>query len=80
MVEKQKNADAERHGLLVGTIATRLLEEGNAIAQREGYREHNGIDALRYFLMRRHNWLPREVRALSLEDLDFATCEDKLRS
>lgn len=50
-----------------------LLEVfGDTLAQAQQYKDLDGLDALRYYLMLKHGWLPREVRALSTEDLRFA--------
>lgn len=49
---------------------------GNTLASDNKYSEHKGIDAIRYFLMQKHNWLPNAVRSMSLDDLNFAISEE----
>lgn len=49
---------------------------GDHIAKREGYKAHDGLDAIRYFLMVKHSWTPATVRALSDDDLNFAMAEE----
>lgn len=49
---------------------------GDHIAKREKYRSIDGIEAIRFFLMQRHNWLPSVVRSLSDEDLQFCLTEE----
>jgi len=58
-----------------GASAYHLELFGDQLAKREGYKEHDGLDAIRYYLMLEHGWLPREVRAMSVDDLQFATAE-----
>ncbi len=45
---------------------------GDALAKREGYKRLDGMEAIHYFLMQRHHWLPSVVRAMSHDDLRFA--------
>lgn len=49
---------------------------GDALAKREGYATHDGIDALHYYLIQKHNWLPRDVRSLNWDDLRFLFAEE----
>jgi hypothetical protein len=49
---------------------------GDALAIREGYTQVDGIDAVRFYLMQKHNWTPPTVRSLSYEDLLFALQEE----
>jgi hypothetical protein len=49
---------------------------GDFVAKREGYKTHDGLDALHYYLIQEHHWLPRDVRTLSLDDLHFLFSEE----
>ncbi|ARR57208.1 hypothetical protein HY78_15650 [Rhizorhabdus wittichii DC-6] len=49
---------------------------GNELAKREGYREYKAMDAIYFYLMMKHGWLPRDVRSMSFEDLRFALGEE----
>lgn len=49
---------------------------GDEIARREGYKAHDGIEAIHYFLMQRHGWTPAQVRSMSDADLRFAMEEE----
>ncbi len=49
---------------------------GNDLAKRECYKEHKGKDALLYYLIERHHWLPADVRALSWNDVRFLFKEE----
>ena len=50
---------------------------GDFVAAREGYKEHQGIDALRYYLMGKYCWLVRDVKSMSIDDIEFAICEER---
>ena len=45
---------------------------GDHVAQQEGYKSTEGLEAIYIYLIRKHHWLPRDVRAMSLEDLELA--------
>lgn len=55
-----------------GNMAYLLEVFGDTLAQREGYQDIDGIDAIYLYLIRTHHWLPRDVRAMSQEDLQLA--------
>lgn len=59
-----------------GALRFSLELFGDQLAKREGYQELAGIDAVRYYLMLKFRWLPREVKALSFDDLRFAMAEE----
>jgi hypothetical protein len=49
---------------------------GDEFAQRNGYKAHNGLDAVHFYLIQKHGWLPRDVRTMSLEDIRFVLEEE----
>ena len=50
-----------------------LIDElGDALAREHGWDNLSGDEAARYYLMKKHDWLPREVRTMGYEDLRFA--------
>jgi hypothetical protein len=49
---------------------------GDHIAKREGYKSVDGLDAVHYYLVQKHNWLPAQARALNVEDLQFLLHEE----
>jgi hypothetical protein len=50
---------------------------GDALAKKQKYKNDlEGIEALRYYLMQKHHWLPRDVASLSHDDLRFALSEE----
>ena len=54
-----------------------LLEDfGDDLAKREGYQTIDGMEAVRFYLMQKHNWLPSQVNSMSSEDLRFALTKE----
>jgi hypothetical protein len=49
---------------------------GDKIAEKEGYREHRGIDAVHFYLVQKYHWPLNEVRAMKLQDLRFLLTEE----
>lgn len=49
---------------------------GDELAKREGYNANDGLEAVQYYLMQKHGWLPRDIKTMSLEDLRFALAEE----
>ena len=59
-----------------GKLAYMLDVFGDSIAEREGYKSVDGIDAVHLYVIRKYNWLPRDVRSMSAEDLRFVLSEE----
>lgn len=59
-----------------GELAFHLELFGEELARREGYKVHSGIDAVHFYLTTKHGWLPRDVKAMSFEDLRFTLAEE----
>ena len=49
---------------------------GDHLAEREGYKSLDGIDAVHYYIVQQYNWMPAKVRALNFEDLHFLLKEE----
>jgi hypothetical protein len=76
MVNKKQvlvNADARPQDVL----AMSLFAQGNKIAEKFCYRKLSGIDAVRYYLVQKHNWLPSQVNGMSCADLSFCLKESE---
>ena len=52
---------------LKATIAT----QGDIIAEKQGYPNLSGMDAVHRYLIDKYHWLPDQVRSLSVEDLQL---------
>ena len=61
---------------LDGHLAFCLDVFGDHIAKREKYKEHDGMDAVHFYLIQKYHWLPSQVRAMSHADLRFVLDEE----
>jgi hypothetical protein len=46
-------------------------ERGAAIAKKYGYGELTGLDAIHRFLIDKYHWLPCQVRALNIDEIEL---------
>ena len=60
----------------LGASAYHLELFGDYLATTQKYRSLSGIEAVHYYLIGKHNWLPRDVRSMSYEDLRFVLAEE----
>lgn len=49
-----------------------VMAKGDALAKQHGYKTLKGLEACRYYLMVKHNWLPRDVMSMTPRELEFA--------
>lgn len=60
-----------------GNLTYSMEVFGDHLAKQLGYKSGlDGLNAVRYYLMQKHHWLPREVNAMSHDDLRFALSEE----
>lgn len=52
---------------------------GEQLAKTHGYPVEDGKEAVWYHIIQKHNWLPRDVRSLSLDDLELV-CASELKA
>ncbi len=45
---------------------------GDYLAQKEGYKSVQGMEAVYLYLVRTYHWKPAEVRSMSVQDIDLA--------
>ena len=55
-----------------GNLAYLLEVFGDTLAQREGYMDIDGMQAIHLYLIHKHHWLPRDVQSMSTADLQLA--------
>jgi len=75
----QRERYLNRHRMQVAQAGLNYSLEcfGDHLAKQKGYKNLDGFDALRYYLMEKHHWLPAPARALSMEDLAFALHQER---
>jgi len=49
---------------------------GDDLAKRNNYKAHTGIEAVHFYLIQKHGWLPSVVRAMTAEDMRFVLSEE----
>jgi hypothetical protein len=54
-----------------------LERYGDHIAEREGYRGIDGMEAINFYLIHKFGWLPRDVKSMSLEDVQFVLSQER---
>ena len=60
----------------LGKSAYALSVFGDTIAEREGYKSVDGIDAVHLYLIHKFGWLPAQVKSMSSEDIQFVLSEE----
>lgn len=68
--------ETERYYRAVGSLNAMLHIFGDELAKQEDYKGLGGIEAIHFYLIKKFHWLPRDVRAISLEDLRFVLTEE----
>lgn len=69
---KQLNESRKRLHSTQGDMAYFLELFGDTLAAQQGYKDIDGMDAIHLYLIHKHHWLPRDVRAMSQADLQLA--------
>ncbi|CAH1522355.1 conserved hypothetical protein [Vibrio owensii] len=59
-----------------GELVYSLDVFGDHIAEREGYKSVEGIEAIHFYLIHKFNWQPSAVKGMSFEDLRFILSEE----
>jgi len=59
-----------------GNLAYYLELFGNFLAEREGYKELDGMEAIYYYLVCKFCWMPKDVRSMSFDDIRFVLSEE----
>ena len=75
-LQKQLNESRKRNHAVQGDLNYLLEVFGDGLAEQHGYHDLDGLDAVRYYLMQKHHWLPAQVRAMSMDDLHFAISQE----
>ncbi len=81
-MKKERQTGAARYQALLTLRSIEGLQAfvldcfGDYLAKKEGYKEHEGIEAIWFYLVQKYHWLPAQVRALNWEDLHFLLDEE----
>ena len=67
----------ENRAFIIGGQQKYILARfGDHLAEKNGYKENAGIAAIYFYLVQKHNWQPKDVKAMSTEDLTFVLSEE----
>ena len=75
-MNRERYENLSRLHASAGTLNYGLVVFGDHLAQREGYKDTGGLDAVHFYLIQKHHWLPRDVRSMSFDDLQFLLREE----
>jgi len=59
-----------------GNLAYFLELFGTFLAEREGYKELDGMQAIYFYLVHKFHWMPKDVRSMSVDDIRFILSEE----
>jgi hypothetical protein len=80
MVEKslhRRKREAEKKiALIDGERMYHLVCFGDHLAKKMKYKEHDGMDAIHFYLIEKYHWLPYQARSLNHDDLRFLLAEE----
>ena len=76
-MKKLENEMSEAHGKVQENSMKRLFLFADKIVKREKYKNVSGIDAVHYYLIQKHSWLPSQVKTMNSEDLALCLEEEK---
>jgi hypothetical protein len=49
---------------------------GNFLAEREGYKQLDGMDAIHFYLVQKFRWMPKDVRAMNYDDISLLLSQE----
>lgn len=76
-IQNQRNEARKKLYEVQGSLSYFLEVFGDQLGARQGWKNDlDGIDAVHYFLIQKHNWTPAQVRSMTHEDLRFALSEE----
>ncbi|WP_157680989.1 hypothetical protein BGP89_14045 [Luteimonas sp. JM171] len=59
-----------------GQLNAQLELFGDELAEKHKWSGLSGHEAVRFYLLKKHHWLPSQVNAMSFDDLRFALTEE----
>lgn len=75
---KTDKAEVQHADNICKQLMADIAELGDRLAKREGYEQVSGMEAIWYYLIQKHHWTPKRVRAMHLNDLHFCLKEERL--
>lgn len=75
MTETMNQVRKRTHDAEAG-LAYALEIFGDSLAEREGYKTLDGMDAIYFYIIHKFKWLPRDVMSMSAEHVRFLLSEE----
>lgn len=78
----KKDLEIERFSILKnlhdasGKLNYALEVFGFHLAKQKGWKDIDGMEAVHYYLIQKYHWLPRDVRAMTPDDIRLALHEE----
>jgi hypothetical protein len=76
MAKDERYDNTRKLRQLEGSLLANVEIFGDRLAKKLGYKEHDGIEAIWFYLVEKYHWTPATVRALNGEDLRFLMAEE----
>jgi hypothetical protein len=76
LMSKKRYETLKRLHSAHGELNYSLEVFGDEIAKREGYKSLSGLDAIYFYLIHKFSWLPRDVRAMTPDDLRLVLSQE----
>lgn len=76
MSTKERYAVTRRLHTTHSDLSYSLAVFGDHLADREGYKELSGMEAVQFYLCHKFHWPPAQVKGMNSEDLRFLLTED----
>lgn len=77
MLNKKQAKFIKENCILNGKNEYHLALFGDHIAEREGYKALEGIEAVHFYICHKFRWTPSQVRGMAPADLEFLLTEEK---
>lgn len=75
-MSKEMNLIRQRANEASANLDLLLEIFGDGLAKKNKWKNLDGLDAVRYYLMQKHHWTPSQLRDMSGDDLRFALHEE----
>lgn len=69
MIDKERADNLKRLHQATGNLNYALEVFGFQLAEREGWKDIDGMEAVWLYVINKHHWLPRDVKAMTPDDL-----------
>ena len=69
MIDKDRADNLKHLHQAIGNMNYLLEVFGHELADKQGWRDIDGMEAIWLYVINKHHWLPRDVRSMTPDDL-----------